>query len=122
MHPAFLKKPDDGQMLRAGGFTLSALDAVRRTALALGDNGIFTAGAEFRAALFPIGDIEDFRNRNAHGTALGAVMAGGAGNGFVTVQGFLGLMDDIIFMGTERLEILHVAQVVLHLGKAAHAA
>ena len=61
-------------MLRAGGFTLSALDAVRRTALALGDNGIFPAGAEFRAALFPVGDIEDFRNRNAHGTALGAVI------------------------------------------------
>ncbi len=96
-------------MLGTGAFALAALDAVAGLALVLGDDGVFPDGAEPGAALLPVFHVEDFGNGNAHGTALGAVMAGGAGDGLVRVQGLLGLPDDRLFRVGQGPEVAHKA-------------
>ena len=71
-----LQEVDDGQMLGADAFALAALDAVAGLAPVVGDDGVFTHGAEAGAALFAVLHIEDLRDRNSHGTSFGTVMAG----------------------------------------------
>ena len=80
-------------MLRAGSFALTALDTVGCLSFVMGDDEIFSLGTEFRLALPPVHHVEDFRNRDAHGAALRAVMALGAGDGLIPVQRLLGRPD-----------------------------
>jgi len=108
-------------MLRAGALALAALDAIARLALALGDDAVFPLGPEFRTALAAVGHGEDIRDGNAHRTALGAVMAARAGDRLVRVQRELGPVDRALLVGVQRLEILHIGKVVVHLRQIAHA-
>ena len=74
------------------------------------------------AALLAVDHREDIGNRNPHGAPLRAVMAAGAGDRLILIQRRLGLPDDPLLRLRQGLELLHEAQVVLHLGQAAHAA
>ena len=109
-------------MLRAHCFTLSALDAFIRLSFALGNVVVLPDCPEMRASLPAVINSENFRNRDPHRASLRAVVAGGAGDGLILVQRHLRLRDHFRFSFAQGLEILHIAQVVLHLGDVAHPA
>ena len=112
---ALLQQGNDRQMLRTCAFALAALDTVTCLAFAFGNDRIFSLCAEFRTAFFAVLNREDLRDRNAHRTAFGAVMAGCAGDRFISVQCFHSLCDHCFLMFVQRFEISHEAEVVFHL-------
>lgn len=61
-------------------------------------------------------------NPDVHGAAGGAVAAAGTGNGILRPEDCPDLVNGLPFLLRQRLKVLHIAEVVLHLRKVAHAA
>ena len=102
-------------MLRAGVFTLPALDTIGGLALAGGGNAVLTHTTKAFVIMLTVRYCYDLRDRDIHRTAIGTVVASGAGNGLICIQSVLRLADDLLFDFGERLEFFHIRKVLLHL-------
>ncbi len=63
-----------------------------------------------------IHQLEKVRDADFLGTSIHAVAAGGAGNGFFRGNDFGDLFHKLPFFIRERLETVHVREIILHLG------
>ena len=117
---------DDGEMLRAYAFTLSAADAFTCFAAVLCDDPVVREidGPAFFLKMLQhvlIVDGKELWNGDVHGTSVSAVGARGTGNGDLTVDDLSGAETEQSLFFIQRPEVLHEAQVVLHLLHTAHA-
>ena len=78
-----LEVVDNVDVLGALGFTLSTLEALTGTAMALGDEAVieFAVAQQVGELLHRVIKVEVPGNGNLLGTALGAIPAGGTWNG-----------------------------------------
>ncbi len=68
-----------------------------------------------------IHQLEKVRDADFLGTSIHAVAAGGAGNGFFRGNDFGDLFHKLPFFIRERLETVHVREIILHLLRCGHA-
>lgn len=107
-------------MLWTNSLALSALQAITRFSLALGNNCILAFCAEFRAAFLTVLYCKDVRNRDSHRTSFSTIAAPCARNGFVCVIRCLSLLNYFFLMLCQRFEISEGTEVVFHLGNITH--
>ena len=106
---------------------LDYLYVLRAVALALttfdtfGGLAVFCAYFGIAASVVVVEVSEVFRDGNVHRAAFSTVMAGSARHCDLAVDDVSYPEADIFFLICKRLEVRHVAQVVLHLIQVAHA-
>ena len=115
----------NGQVLGAHTFALAALYTVLGFAKLTAQNLII--GEIDRPALFRqilphilVVEREILRDGNVFGAALSAVGAAGAGDGNLTIDDVRRLITQRLFLLGQRLEVLHIAEIVLHLLHTGH--
>lgn len=107
-------------MLRADGLTLAAFHAVRGFSAVGGVQGIVPISIPVVVDHFDVHCGEQIRDGDVLWAALHAVPAGGAGDQVHLVENLLDLVDGGHFLLVQGFEVLHVAEVIFHLGHVAH--
>lgn len=102
-------------LLRTGIFTLTAFDAVRSLAFALGSNSVLALAPELGVAPLSVGYGEYLGDRNVLGTAVRTVMTSCAGYVGTVIKSLLRHAYNSLLCLVKRLEIFHVGNIVLHL-------
>jgi len=112
----------DWKMLRTDSFTHAALDAVSSPAAAAGNIFVAFLIAVFMVEQMVVIDSEEIRNMDVHRTAVffHAITAVGARDRIDGMEYFYYLFHCFMFLFAQRLEVLHVTDVINELIKSAH--
>lgn len=108
-------------MLGADGLALAALDAVGGLAGVPGHHLVVEVGVPVPEPLLVVHAGEQPGDADVHGTAVGAVVAGGAGDEIHAAEDLADPVHRRPLIVAEGLEIPHEAHVVGELGHVAHA-
>ena len=115
-----LKKLLNIKILRTSADALTAGDAGRRFSAVFGGLCVLLFCVVVQVLLSVIEVAEQLGNINGHRTTLCTVTASGAGNKILFLHYVADLLDGGMLCFAERLEILHVADVIVHLLHIAH--